>query len=97
MANRRTNEQAMIWLKSMAADRNSLDGINAELCLNLIQEQKDRLEKLGAQFQQVKNSRDNLLRERKQILESIENVLDTGLSEEQKAFLRDNGVEVVEF
>ena len=97
MASRRTNEQAMTWLRSMAADRDSLNGINAELCLNLIQEQKDRLEKLGVQFQQMKNSRDNLLRERERMQESIENTLDNGLTEEQKDFLRSNGVEVFEF
>ena len=60
MASRRTNEQCLTWLRSMAADRNSMDGINAELCLSLIQEQKDRLEKLGAQFSQVKKERDIL-------------------------------------
>ena len=62
MASRKTNEQCLTWLESVAADKNSLDGINAELCLNLIREQKDRLEKLGAQFYEVKRQRD-ILRE----------------------------------
>ena len=45
----------------------------------------------------MKNSRDNLLRERERMQESIENTLDNGLTEEQKDFLRSNGVEVFEF
>ena len=54
MASRKTREQCMTWLRSMAADRDSLDGINAELCLGLIAEQQNRLDKLGAQFGQMK-------------------------------------------
>lgn len=60
MASKKTKEQCLTWLRSMAADRNSLDGINAELCLNLIEEQKQRLDKLGAQFNQIKCERDYL-------------------------------------
>lgn len=60
MASKKSNDQAILWLRSMAADKNSLDGINAELCLNIILEQKDRLEKLGAQFGEVKTQRDDL-------------------------------------
>ena len=58
MASRRSSEQCLTWLRSKAAEKDSLDGINAELCLNLIQEQKDRLDRLGAQFSQVKKQRD---------------------------------------
>ena len=36
MASRKSNEQAMTWLRSMAADKNSLDGINAELVLYIL-------------------------------------------------------------
>ena len=55
MASRRANEQAMVWLRSMAAEKDSLNGINAELCLRIIEEQKERLDKLGVQFHQVQN------------------------------------------
>lgn len=55
MASRRANEQAMIWLRSMAAEKDSLNGINAELCLRIIEEQKERLDKLGVQFHQVRS------------------------------------------
>ena len=61
MTKRRSYEQAMTWLNSKAADKDSLDGINAELCINLIEDLRARLDKLGAQFQQMKNSRDKLL------------------------------------
>lgn len=60
MASRKTNEQCRAWLMSMAADRDSLDGINAELCLRVIEEQKSQLEKLGIQFNQMRRERDML-------------------------------------
>ncbi len=60
MASRKTNEQCRTWLRSMAADRDSLDGINAELCLRVIEEQKSQLEKLGIQFNQMRRERDML-------------------------------------
>ena len=60
MASRRTNEQCITWLRSMAADTNSLDGINAQLVLNVIEEKNNRLEKLGAQFKMVENDRNRL-------------------------------------
>lgn len=62
MASKKSNEQAILWLRSMAADKNSLDGINAELCLNIIFEQRERLEKLGVQFGQIKKQNDDLLK-----------------------------------
>lgn len=60
MASRKTNEQCRTWLRSMAADRDSLDGINAELCLRVIEEQKSQLEKLGIRCNQLKREVDNL-------------------------------------
>ena len=36
MPSRKGMEQAMTWLRSKAEDKNSLDGINAELVLNVI-------------------------------------------------------------
>ena len=60
MPSKKATEQCMTWLRSMAADRDSLNGINAELVLNVIAEQKNRLDRLGAQFQHMKNDRDAL-------------------------------------
>ena len=70
MASKKTHEQCLTWLRSMAADKNSLDGINAELCLNLINEQKERLNKLGVQFHNVEEERDRL-RERINLMEGF--------------------------
>ena len=95
MGSRRANEQCITWLKSMAADQNSLDGINAELCLNLIQEQKDRLERLGAQFQQIKASRDQLMKEKE--MDFPMTIDFSRLTPEQKQYLKDNGIEIFEF
>lgn len=88
MASRRTNEQCLTWLRSMAADKNSLDGINAELCLNLIYEQKERLEKLGAQFHQVQTERNKL---RDQI--HLEDIFDPSRRDE----MEDLGFDIKEF
>lgn len=50
MASRKSNEQAITWLRSMAADKNSLDGINAELVLYILEEKDRQYKKLGAQY-----------------------------------------------
>lgn len=97
MASHKTNEQCLTWLRSMAADKDSLDGINAELCLNLIANQKAQLDKLGVQFNQVKESRDNMKQKLDELQESITSVLDEGLSESQKEYLRQIGVDVFDF
>lgn len=70
MASRKTNEQIRTWLKSIAADKDSLDGINAELCLSVIEEQKQKLEKLGIQFNQV-------LREKNRMREKLDEYIQT--------------------
>ncbi len=97
MASHKTNEQCITWLRSMAADKDSLDGINAELCLNLIESQKSQLNKLGIQFNQVTDSRDAMKRELDELRESITTALDEGLSESQKEYLRQNGIDVFDF
>ena len=56
MPSKKATEQAMTWLNSMAADKNSLDGINAELCINVILDLRKKLEKLGAQFNAMKQT-----------------------------------------
>ena len=88
MASKRTKEQCITWLKSVAADKNSLDGINAELCLNLIDEQKNRLDKLGMQFHQLQTERDKL---RDQIYR--EDIFDPARQKE----MEDLGIEFSEF
>ena len=62
MPSKKAMDQCLTWLNSKAADKDSLDGINAEICLNVILEQKEKLNKLGAQFHQVRKERD-ILRE----------------------------------
>ena len=47
-------EQALIWLRSKAADKDSLDGINAELVLNVIEDLKKQNEKKGYAINQLK-------------------------------------------
>lgn len=47
MPNKKTVDQAMIWLKSIAADKNSLDGINAQTCLNVISHLQKQLNVKG--------------------------------------------------
>ena len=54
----RANEQAIVWLKSMCADTNSFNAINAENCLVLIDKQRKALVSLGAHFNNLKKQRD---------------------------------------
>lgn len=48
MPSKKGLEQALTWLRSMAADKNSLDGINAELCLNVIFDLQKQNERKGS-------------------------------------------------
>ena len=54
MPSRKGMEQAMTWLQSKAADKDSLDGINAELCLNVIYDLKRQNEKKGYMIHQMR-------------------------------------------
>ena len=56
------NEQAVVWLKSMAADPDSFNAINAENCLALIEKQRKALVSLGAHFSNVRKQRDRYAR-----------------------------------
>lgn len=56
MPSRKSMEQVMTWLNSKAMDKNSLDGINAELCISVINELRMRLERLGVQFYTIKRN-----------------------------------------
>lgn len=62
MASKKTNDQCMTWLRSMAADQNSLDGINAQLCIHAITDLKDRLDKLGSLYYSAKHENEVLKR-----------------------------------
>lgn len=54
MPSRKSMEQATTWLKSKAADRNSLDGINAELCLHVIEDLQRQIRSKGWVISQMK-------------------------------------------
>ena len=47
MPSRKSYEQVMMWLNSKAADCDSLDGINAQLAINIINEYREQLNKKG--------------------------------------------------
>ena len=48
MPSQRATEQALNWLRSMAMDRDSMNGINAEICLNVIADLKRQNEEKGS-------------------------------------------------
>ena len=50
-------EQALTWLRSKASEKNTLDGVNAELCINVIMDLQRQYDKLGAQFGNLRNSK----------------------------------------
>lgn len=57
------NEQALVWLRSMANDQNDIfNAINAENCLALIEKQRKALVSLGAHFCNLKKQRDRYAR-----------------------------------
>jgi len=58
MPSKKGIDQALTWLKGKANDKsNSLDSINAELCMNVIMDLQRQYDRLGAQFNNVKNAR----------------------------------------
>lgn len=59
MPSKKSTEQALTWLRSKAADKDSLDGINAELCLNVIQDLKDRNNKQGYTIHKLLSEKGN--------------------------------------
>lgn len=58
----RASEQAIVWLKSMCADSDSFNAINAENCLALIDKQRKALVSLGAHFNNLRKQRDRYAR-----------------------------------
>lgn len=57
MPSKKGIEQALTWLKSKSNEENHLDRINAELCINVIMDLQRQYDRLGAQFNNLKNSR----------------------------------------
>ncbi len=57
MPSKRGIDQAMTWLKGKAAEKNTLDGVNAELCISVIMDLQRQYDRLGAQFNNLRNSR----------------------------------------
>lgn len=53
MPSQKSIEQCLTWLKSKMAEKDIFDSINAELCYNVLLDQKARLNKLGVQFYNV--------------------------------------------
>lgn len=54
MPSRKGLDQALTWLRSKAADKDSLDGINAELCLHVIEDLQRQNAQKGYAIHQLK-------------------------------------------
>lgn len=58
MPSHRGTEQAITWLRSKMAEGDTLDAINAEVCLNVINDLKRQRDNLGAKLQISNGDRD---------------------------------------
>ena len=56
MPSRRGMEQALTWLRSKAMDKDSMDGINAEICLNVIADLQRQNKQKGYVINQMKTT-----------------------------------------
>lgn len=75
--------QALNWLKSIAASRNSLDSINADLCIRVIEGQKEEISRLGSICH-------NLMKDRKELEECLDEM--TG-----KAVMKEEQLDIFDF
>lgn len=66
MPSKKGIEQALNWLKNKSQDKNTLDAINAELCINVIMDLQRQYDRLGSQFNNLRNARYNDKSEEKQ-------------------------------
>ena len=57
MPSKKGQEQALRWLRNKAAEKNTLDGINAELCINVIYDLQRQYDRLAIQFVSLKSSK----------------------------------------
>lgn len=55
MPSKKGIDQALNWLRNKAAERNTLDGVNAELCINVIMDLQRQYDQLGARFNIISN------------------------------------------
>ena len=53
MPSKKGLDQALVWLKSKMAERDTLDAINAEVCYNVIMDLKDKRKVIGALYHQA--------------------------------------------
>lgn len=53
MASKKGTEQAMMWLRSKMAERDTLDAVNAELCYNIITDLQRKRKVIGALYHQA--------------------------------------------
>lgn len=77
MPSKRGIDQALTWLKNKATDKNTLDGVNAELCINVIMDLQRQYDRLGAKF----NSISSYQRQKREM----------AMRENQVCFLEDDG------
>ena len=62
--------QAITWLKSKMLDRDSLDGINAELCLNVIKDLQQQCETRGQIIHRLKQKDiDRILSQKEELVQ----------------------------
>lgn len=54
MPSRKGFEQATAWLRNKIAEKDTMDAVNAELCLNVMMDLKKRKEAIGAIYHQTK-------------------------------------------
>ena len=57
MPSKKGMDQALTWLKSKANEKNTLDAVNAELCINVIMDLRRQYDRLGGQFNNLRNAR----------------------------------------
>lgn len=77
MPSKKGIDQALTWLKNKAAEKNTLDGVNAELCINVIMDLQRQYDRLGAKF----NSISSYQKQQREL----------AMRENQMSFLEDDG------
>ena len=57
MPSKKGIDQALTWLRSKSAEKNTLDGINAELCINVIVDLQRQYDRMGAKYGYLQRSK----------------------------------------
>ena len=60
MPSRKGTEQALTWLKSKMAEKDTLDAINAEVCFNVICDLQEKRKVIGALYHQAHSANKRL-------------------------------------